>query len=504
MTVRAFVAIAAMGLLSNTASAATPPAGLGTLKAIGKVDPRFLSYNIEMVEVTGGRFWRPYGSPGTERYEYRGPIDLANRRLRAFAKALAPAYVRFSGTWANATYFSDTEEAPAKAPDGFDTILTRKQWRGAVDFARATGGAIVTSVATSPGTHDGQGLWQSDTAARWFAFTKAIGGSIAASEFANEPNMLTLTKPPAGYTGADYRRDYARFAGWLKQSSPKTLLLAPGFAELGEPTRSLSLKNKSIQQLSGAELLTVQLPKPDAFSFHFYGGGSERCGGKFLGHSMEKALSPAWLESVDPAIARMKALRDETAPGAPLWDTETGETACGGNPWASAFADTFRFVDTLGRSARQGVQVVIHNTLAASDYALIDGRTLMPHPDFWAAVLWKRTMGATVLESPSPSGPVVRVYAHCLVGRAGGVGLAVLNTGATAETFNLSATGLAWVLQAPTLDSQDMTINGVAPRVDDNGDLSGLKGVAVKGPLALPPKTITFISVPAAGDGVCR
>ena len=27
---------------------------------LGMVDSRFLSYNVEMVEVTGGRFWKPY------------------------------------------------------------------------------------------------------------------------------------------------------------------------------------------------------------------------------------------------------------------------------------------------------------------------------------------------------------------------------------------------------------------------------------------------------------
>src|SRR4051812_6366052 len=30
---------------------------------LGTIDPRYLSYNIEMVEVTGGRFWKPYNSP---------------------------------------------------------------------------------------------------------------------------------------------------------------------------------------------------------------------------------------------------------------------------------------------------------------------------------------------------------------------------------------------------------------------------------------------------------
>ncbi len=33
---------------------------LKDLKHIGKVDERYQSYNIEMVEVVGGRFWKPY------------------------------------------------------------------------------------------------------------------------------------------------------------------------------------------------------------------------------------------------------------------------------------------------------------------------------------------------------------------------------------------------------------------------------------------------------------
>ena len=31
-----------------------------TMQKIGTVDERFQSYNIEMLEVTGGRFWAPY------------------------------------------------------------------------------------------------------------------------------------------------------------------------------------------------------------------------------------------------------------------------------------------------------------------------------------------------------------------------------------------------------------------------------------------------------------
>jgi hypothetical protein len=69
---------------------------------VGTVDERFQSYNIEMVEVTGGRFWKPYGSEpptaGTDLYAYRPPIDLNNSKLRKLAAALGPAYMRVSGT----------------------------------------------------------------------------------------------------------------------------------------------------------------------------------------------------------------------------------------------------------------------------------------------------------------------------------------------------------------------------------------------------------------------
>jgi hypothetical protein len=92
-------------------------------------------------------------------YEYRGPIDLANPRLRALAKALGPAYLRVSGTWANTTYFHDSDAAPpSKPPEGFNGVLTRQQWEDVVEFARAVNAKIVTSFATSPGTRDAKGV----------------------------------------------------------------------------------------------------------------------------------------------------------------------------------------------------------------------------------------------------------------------------------------------------------------------------------------------------------
>src|ERR1700704_6841796 len=160
-----------------------------SMARIGTVDERFQSYNVEMVEVTGGRFWKPYG-PNTsdghsDLYEYRTPIDLTNPRLRRLAAALAPAYMRVSGTWANATYFANSDIAPSAPPAGINGTLSHQQWRGVVNFSQAVGAQIVTSFAVSSGTRDAAGIWSPDQARRFLAYTYSVGGRLAAAEFMN-------------------------------------------------------------------------------------------------------------------------------------------------------------------------------------------------------------------------------------------------------------------------------------------------------------------------------
>ena len=214
----------------------------------GNVDERFLSYNIEMAEVTGGNFWKPYqsqnsaASEATQRpesastpagmnpsmYQYRPPIDLANPQLRKLASALGPAYVRVSGTWANSVYFADSDSPPAKAPVGFSGVLTRKEWKGVIDFAHAVNGKLVTSFATSVGTRDAEDVWTPKEAGDWLAYTKSVGGQIAAAEFMNEPTYAAMGGAPKDYDPANYGRDNAVFGPWLKKNSPDTIFLGPG------------------------------------------------------------------------------------------------------------------------------------------------------------------------------------------------------------------------------------------------------------------------------------
>ncbi|MEH2520208.1 hypothetical protein V1279_005781 [Bradyrhizobium sp. AZCC 1610] len=510
------IAIAALtGSQKATAQAPTLSVDPSRLPRLGTVDERFQSYNLEMVEVTGGRFWKPYRASASapsargadnagnvpagsnpDLYAYREPIDLSNSRLRILAAALAPAYMRVSGTWANTTYFAENDETPATPPNGFRAVLSRERWKAVIDLARAVNAEIVTSMATGPGVRDAAGRWQSDQARRFFAYTRSIGGRIAAAEFMNEPTLAAMGGAPDGYDAAAYGRDFKAFVAFIRTSEPDVMVLGPG--SIGETAAPQSSRPSF---LSTRDLLAASGSGIDVFSYHHYGAVSQRCAPGQT--TSEAALSEAWLASTDQTRAYYQSLRDEFAPDKPMWLTETAETACGGNPWASTFLDTFRYLDQLGRLARAGVKMVAHNTLAASDYGLLDEKTLQPRPNYWAALLWRRLMGTTVLDAGVHDG--MRLYAHCRRGVRGAVALLAINTDRTnAATLRLPVTSERYTLSADHLQSAGAKLNGTALDLGPNDDLPRLAAVtSPPGSIEIGPATITFLTVGDAKNPAC-
>jgi len=478
-----------------------------SLPRIGTVDERFQSYNIEMVEITGGQFWKPYRSqsdtqptpasrPGSDTppgmdsnlFQYRSPLDLTQGRLRKLAAALAPAYLRVSGTWANSTAFSDSDDVSSVPPAGFNGILTRQQWRSVVDFAQSVDARIVTSFAISAGSRDSAGVWQRNQADRLVRFTHSIGGKIAAAEFMNEPDLASIGGAPAGYDTAAYERDFKIFDAFLRQTSPETMILGPG--TIG-------------QTALASDLFAAVGPNLDVVSYHYYGALSARCSGH---HTPEAALSEDWLTGTDRAVAFYRDLRDRLKPGKPIWVTETAEAACGSDPWASGFLDTFRYLDQLGRLAKAGVQVVMHNTLAASDYGLLDERTLEPRPNYWGALLWRQLMGTTVLDAGLPIRLGLHVYAHCQKDKSGGVTLLVINTDRNApHALTLPTASVLYALDAVNPLDARVRVNGTTLTLGEGDTLPSIPGAPTPaGPMTFAPATITFVVIPEAGNTACR
>jgi hypothetical protein len=512
-----------MGAACAAGPAQTPAAAIapGAMSRVGTVDERFQSYNIEAVEVTGGRFWKPYASvdasnagaqpaanspPGMDPslYEYRAPIDLSNPRLRKLAAALGPAYVRVSGTWMNSTYFQDSDDpAPATPPAGFNSVLTRKEWKGVIDFARAVNAKIVTSFAVSPGTRDAAGVWTPKVAQAWMAYTKSAGGSIVAAEFMNEPTFAEVGGAPKGFDTQAYARDFVVFQAWAKANVPDMRIMGPGGIGEGTP-----LAPPFMHLLTSDGILKATGPVFDIFSYHSYGAVSSRCAvmGTAMGTSKKAALSVDWLSRGASEEAFYAALRDRYEPGKPMWNSETGQAACGGDRWAPTFLDTFRYLNQLGSLARLGVQVQMHNTLDASDYGLLDEKTLEPRPDYWAALLWRRLMGTTVLDPGLSRSANLHLYAHCLRNQPGGVALLAINADKDAEqTLHLPVGAERYTLTAANLMDSTIDLNGKRLELGPSDALPVLRGAAVhSGTVTLAPASITFLAFPRAGNAGCK
>jgi hypothetical protein len=466
----------------------------GALPRIGEIDQRFQSYNVEMVTVTGGPFWKPYGTrQDSGLYTERPPIDLADPRLRRLAAALGPAYLRISGSWANATYFADMDGDIRVPPPGYNGVLTRGEWRGVIDFAAAVGAEIVTSFAVGQGSRDALGVWRPEQAQRLLARTRSLGGHIAAVEFINEPDLAPQNAVPPGYDAAAYERDFRRFRDAVKTDSPETLIAGPG--SIGDGAAPSS-------RLGPRDLLAATARDLDVISYHHYGALSPRCGGH---DRPAQALTGAWLSGTDTALAFYKTLRDEYAPGKPVWLTETADAACGGNAWDATFLDSFRYLDQLGRLARSGVAVVMHNTLSGSDYGLLDERSFAPRPNYWAALLWHRLMGATVLDAGVPMQDGLHVYAHCDPGQPGGVTILAINMSDKPRTLALPLAAMRYTLHAPRLQGSAVRLNDTKLSLGHNDALPELAGKpTAAGDVALAPRTITFAAIPTAANPACR
>jgi heparanase 1 len=303
---------------------------------------------------------------------------------------------------------------------------------------------------------------------------------------------------PDGYDAASFGRDIAVFTAFLRLASPQTMLLGPGAAGEGSSTG----------ELGSEALLAASGPVFDVVSYHHYGALSQRCTGQAPSPAArdEGALSEDWLSGADRAEAAYARLRDRFEPGRPLWITETADAACGGNPWASTFLDSFRYLDQLGRMARRQVQVVFHNTLAASDYGLLDESDFAPRPNYWSALLWRRLMGTVVLDPGPVPEPRLHLYAHCQRGRPGGVAMLAINPDrATSLPLDLPVAASRYGLAADHLTDTGILMNGRELRLGAGDALPALDGEAIApGRLELAPASITFLAIAEAGNPACR
>ena len=500
------------------------------LNALRTVNPRLISYNVEMTEVTGGTFWKAYTDAqidGTEQvpppdfskgmgamHQWYDPIDTTNPRLIKLAQALGSCWVRVSGTWATKTYYDFADEYPAgTAPAGYQNVLKKQQWLNLLDFVKAVGGKLKISVANCDGLHSHDEPWNPSQAAQIFALSKEHGVPIEAVEFVNEPNMLQVTGFPKDYTAADFRRDQDIFHKWVRENYPECLIVGPSDTDPGamsvdawgnpHPWASNfgGMDTAGIAAVmaycSTADLMDGCTEKLDVFSYHYYNGVSERMAAMMPSAftPAEGAMSEAYLGAAGLSARCFSSYRDKYCPGGEMWVTESGDAGAGGHTWASTYLEVPRTLNEIGDFATVTNGVIFHNTLASSDYGWLKHGTFLPRPSYFAVLLFKKLMGDTVYASGEPAREGAHVYCHSRRDGKEGAAWLVLNTSWTeSTTVELPKAAEAYILSGKTgMRSRTMLLNGRELVLGENDELPCLCGEAVEaGTVTLAPGSCAF------------
>ena len=499
----------------------------GNLEVLRTVNPRLISYNVEMTEVTGGPFWKAYTDAqvdGTEQvpppdfskgmasmHQWYDPIDTTNPRLIKLAKALGSCWVRVSGTWATRTYYDFDETG---LPEGYFNHLHKQQWVNLCNFVKAVGGKLKISVANCDGLHSHDEPWHPEQAEKIFALSKELGCPIEAVEFVNEPNMLQATGFPKDYTAADFRRDQDIFHKWVRENYPECLIVGPSDTDpqamqvdaYGNPhpwaadTGAADTAGIAavLAYCSTGDLMDGCTEKLDVFSYHYYNGVSERMAAMMPSAftPAEGAMSEEYLGAAAHTARCFKSYRDKYCLGGEMWVTESGDAGAGGHTWASTYLEVPRTLNEIGDFATVTNGVIFHNTLASSDYGWLKHGTFVPRPSYFSVLLWKQLMGNTVYASGEPIREGAHVYAHSRADGKEGVAYLIINTSWTetttvelpkeAEVYALTGNG--------KMRSRTMLLNGKELVLGENDELPVMNGVTVPaGKLEVAPGGCTFV-----------
>ena len=469
-----------------------------------------------MTEVTGGTFWKAYTKAQVEGKEdfppIRGiqgmadimqvypPINLYNEKLRKLAKAFGPVWVRVSGTWATKTYYDLENKTNGVIPEGYQSVLTKEQWQGVLDFVNAIDAKLLVSVNNCEGLHKASEPFPTHQAEKLFKYSKENGHPIDASEFVNEPNMLAFSGLPNGYTGEDYRRDQDAFFKWLKENYPNVLRVGPCTvaAEMGPEAGmdTSGLGGVFGNNLSTDELLEGTVQPMDVYSYHYYNGISDRLMSVMpqMHWSPDSTLSEPYLAVAEKCAKANVAPRDKYCPGAEMWVTESGDAGGGGDSWASTFMEVFRTLNELGSFVKVTDGVIFHNTLASSAYGFLEHGTFDPRPNYFAVLLWTKLMGNEVFESEIAVEEGAHVYAHSRKDGLDGKAYLVINNSKENETeVTLPKEADLYLLSADFIRCETMKLNGRDLVLGENDELPDLSPAKAEGKVILPPATIAFI-----------
>lgn len=477
-------------------------------RAAAEVDQAYLSFAIDTAQVVGARFWAPPGQgEGWLGTQPTAAFDFSRPRLLNLTRGLAPAYLRIGGSDADRTVYAVGEQAHSAPTAKAEWVLTEAQWNATADFAKAADLRIMFTLNAGRAARDEQGDWNPDNARALVAHARRRGDPVDVWELGNEVNAFPLMHH-LWVTPERYARDLRTARRLLDKEAPGARLAGPSSAYWPVVGEARAF-HEPVLRLVG--------PILDVVSWHYYPQQSFRCPVATRRAHAGRGLDAEGLDEIQTWADRVEGARDGFASSAEVWLGETGNAQCGGEPGLSnAFADALWWADELGAMARRGQRVIVRQTLVGSDYGLLDAHTLEPNPGYWLSWLWRRHMGARVLDVDGGAGArgPLRIYAHCAASPEprGAVSVLLINVD-DREPLTATLPGLAGPvylhrLEADGLGARQVRLDGQPLAAGPDGALPVLgRGARVpdsaRARVTVPPQSLVFASFPGASARAC-
>ena len=125
---------------------------------IHTIGPDFLSFGLDTAQIVGSYWWDKEGKIVGGRGKNKGaPLNLNNKKLIKYTKALSPAYLRIGGSEADALFYNLEKK---KKPKQFDSELTIKNIKDISDFIKKTNTKLFFTLNQGPSTWDKNGEYQ--------------------------------------------------------------------------------------------------------------------------------------------------------------------------------------------------------------------------------------------------------------------------------------------------------------------------------------------------------
>ncbi|KAG7462472.1 hypothetical protein MATL_G00185200 [Megalops atlanticus] len=246
---------------------------------------------------------------------------------------------------------------------------------------------------------------------------------------------------------------------------------------------------------------------------------------------VEDFMKTRLLDTLTEQITKVLKVVKTHTPGKKVWLGGVGPAWAGGtNNLSDTYAAGFLWLNTLGMSAMQGIDVVLRHSFFDYGYNHLVDQHFNPLPDYWLSLLFKRLVGPRVLavhvaglqRKPRPGRVIrdkLRIYAHCTSFHnhnyvRGSITIYIINLHRSRKKIKLAGTlrnktvhqYLLQPLGADGLQAKSVQLNGEPLVMVDDETFPELKPRMLRAgrTIAMPPMAIGFYVIKNINAYACR